>query len=149
VQDDLQPGEGGIKPAIYFEREGYTTTENWATLTHTFRGECIANSITRLHKLIVQLGLGSGIQVYGGRIATHGSYSVTLTNDGTSNVVHSQVYNATADCDFSEPQSSDARPSCEWQGSVLKYAAADLDPTLEWSLQLQNIAQGDRSTLGK
>ncbi|KAH6912140.1 hypothetical protein BKA70DRAFT_1266755 [Coprinopsis sp. MPI-PUGE-AT-0042] len=126
VQDDLQPGEGGIKPAIYFERVAYATTESWATLTHTFRG--------------------SGIQVYGGRNATHGSYSVTLSNAGTSNVVHSQVYNATADCDFPEPEASDTKPSCEWRGSVLKFAAADLDPTLEWRLQLQNIGQTGRST---
>lgn len=126
VQDDLQPGEGGVKPAIYFEREAYVTTENLATLTHTFRG--------------------SGIQVYGGRNATHGSYSVTLTDVDNSDVAHSQLCNATADCDFPEPGSNNTKPGCEWRGSVLKFAAADLDPSSEWRLQLQNVAQGDKST---
>ncbi|TFK29181.1 hypothetical protein FA15DRAFT_652320 [Coprinopsis marcescibilis] len=121
---DVPPGEGGLKIAIYVERKAIWTAENFATLTHRFKG--------------------TGIQVYGGRNATHGLYRATLTDTATSTTVHSQLYNASTPC-----RGLDAGTliQCEWRGATLKYAIADLNPDVEYELGLQNIHDGESRNL--
>ncbi|KAG2005629.1 hypothetical protein CC2G_002018 [Coprinopsis cinerea AmutBmut pab1-1] len=120
IADDIPPGPGGAKPEIYIERETLSTTEESATLTYTFRG--------------------TGVQLFGGRNATHGRYRATLSTVGdNSTVFHSRVYEAAAPCDFPEAEAENVRPACEWRGRVLKFAAADLDPGLEYELQVENV----------
>ncbi|TFK29179.1 hypothetical protein FA15DRAFT_429398 [Coprinopsis marcescibilis] len=121
VQDDVPPGQGGAKPEIYVERKAFWTTENLATLTVPFRG--------------------TGIQVYGGRNATHGSYRATLLTIPSNTIVRSETYSATADCDFAVPDN--IRPACDWRGSSLKYSAADLNPDERYELVLENLGGGD------
>jgi len=127
LQDDLQPGEGGMKPAIYIERVALETTENGATLIHRFQG--------------------FAVQVFGGRNATHGAYIATLTDVASGDRVHSAVYEGGADCDERDDDEDTIDNPCAWRGSVLKFAAADLDPSIEYELSLQNVHRGDARVL--
>ncbi|RXW18095.1 hypothetical protein EST38_g7766 [Candolleomyces aberdarensis] len=98
----------------------YSTTENGASITHSF------NSTT-------------AIQVFGTRNATHGVYRATLSSSNSSEPLSSQTYNASAPCDFPGPEAQNVLPGCEWQGSVLKFSAANLDPALSYQLRLENV----------
>ncbi|KAG2005618.1 hypothetical protein CC2G_002008 [Coprinopsis cinerea AmutBmut pab1-1] len=119
IQDDVVPGEGGLKPAIYVERRALFTTDDWATLVHRFQG--------------------TGIQVFGGWNSTHGSYRATLTDTGNSTVLHSKIYDTAAVCGGSDA------PGCEWRGTTLKFTAADLNPDAQYELTLQNVHSGGNS----
>lgn len=128
LQEDIQPGEGGMKPAIFISRVGLATADDRATLSHKFQG--------------------FAVQVYGGRNASHGAYRATLTDTTNNEVVHSKVYPAHAPCDV---QNSDGTgtvgPTCDWRGSILKFAAADLDPSVDYDLTLQNLHQNGGTAL--
>lgn len=123
VPDDVPPLEGGAKPEIYLERKAFWTNENWATLTHTFQG--------------------SAIQAFGGWNASHGAYRATLSpTSNPSAIIHSRIYNETAGCDL-VPDDPDPEKRCKWKGSTLKYSVANLDPSVQYSLTLQNLHQGE------
>jgi len=134
VMDYMAPGPGGATPEIYIETRTRATTERYAALTHTFKG--------------------AGIQVWGRRNATHGTYRATLAAAGAANgtaPLHDAVYDAVAPCGFplapGEPDVPDVRPPCEWRGSALRFAAADLDPAVEHTLVLQNLGAGSADAI--
>jgi len=128
LQEDLQPGLGGVKQEIFLSRVGLATTDNLATLTRKFQG--------------------SAVQVYGGRNASHGAYRATLTDSTNNRVVHSKVYRAHAPCDVRNRDNTGiVGPACDWRGSVLKFAAADLDPSVEYDLTLQNLHRNGGTVL--
>jgi len=85
----------------------------------------------------------TAIFVYGNRNASHGLYRATLTSGRAFNT--NTTFNASAPCGF-PGDTQNIYPSCEWQGSVLKYAVSGLDPSLAYNLTLENLGN---TTLGE
>lgn len=72
---------------------------------------------------------------------------MTSTGNNTA-TIHSAIYNATTSCDL-PGQAPNIKPQCEWRGSALKFAVANLDPDVSYELKLQNLHQGGGTVFGE
>ncbi|KAF6749693.1 hypothetical protein DFP72DRAFT_818639 [Ephemerocybe angulata] len=106
---------------------GQNVTQTKTIVSSSAKGESLTYSFSN----------ATAVQVYGTRNATNGAYSVSLTSSSPSVVGNTTIYNGSFPCDF--PDRTNNLTSCEWRGSVLKHAAANLDPAANYTLKLENM----------
>ncbi|KAF6747386.1 hypothetical protein DFP72DRAFT_1174899 [Ephemerocybe angulata] len=108
------------------EQQGQNVTQTKTIVSSSAKGESLTYSFSN----------ATAVHVYGTRNATHGAYSVSLTSSSPSVVGSTTFYDGSFPCDF--PNRTNNLTSCEWRGSVLKHAAANLDPAANYTLKLEN-----------
>ncbi|KAJ3526081.1 hypothetical protein NMY22_g10311 [Coprinellus aureogranulatus] len=132
--DDVFTAQGlnASQPKVWYE-----TTERRAQLGYEFTN-------------------ATAIQVYGTRNGTHGAYTASLSSSNNPSFAPiTNTYNASVPCGLTSSNTTtpalnspeNVLPGCEWDGTVLMYSSANLDPTSHYALTLENVDE-DGGVLG-